>query len=70
MIAPPRFRAPNTTTRHGWLVVGWATACVDEDPAVRERDDRGAFGDDFTAEDIGVEVSRASDVLRHDKVGE
>ena len=30
----------------------------------------GAFGDDFTAEDIGVEVSRASDVLRHDEVGE
>ena len=28
-------------------------------PAVHERHDRGAFGDDFSAEDIGVELSRS-----------
>jgi hypothetical protein len=55
----------------GRLVFGWGTTHVDDDPAVREGDDRGiSVEDDFAAEDIGVEASRASYVLRHDEVGE
>src|ERR1700761_9427649 len=43
--------------RHGWLVIGRATARVDDDPAVRQLDDRGfAGGHHFAAEDVCVEV--------------
>src|ERR1700761_822099 len=56
--------------RHSGLVVGRAAPFVDDDPAVRQRDDRRALGDALAAEDVRVEVSRAGDVLGDDEVGE
>jgi hypothetical protein len=55
----------------GWLVVCGSAADVDDDPAVRERDDRRLAGEnDLAAEDVAVEVGGAFDVLGDDEVRE
>src|SRR6266699_2526166 len=55
----------------GWLVVCGSAADVDDDPAVRERDDRRLAGEnDIAAEDVAVEVGGAFDVLGDDEVRE
>jgi len=54
-----------------WLVVSRSATDVDDDPAVRERDDRRLAGeDDLAAEDIAVEAAGALDILRDDEVRE
>ncbi len=48
-----------------------SAADVDDDPAVRERDDRRLAGeDDLAAEDVAVEAGGAFDVLGVDEVGD
>ncbi len=54
-----------------WLVVCGSAADVDDDPAVRERDDRRLAGEnDLAAEDVAVEAGGAFDVLGDDEVRE
>jgi len=53
------------------LVVCGSAADVDDDPAVRERDDRRLPGEnDLAAEDVAVEAAGAFDVLGDDEVRE
>jgi hypothetical protein len=53
------------------LVVCGATADVDDDPAVRERDDRRlSLHDGLAAEHVGIEAARALDVVGDDEVRE
>src|SRR5262249_12507658 len=54
-----------------WLVVCGSAADVDDDPTVRERDDRRlAFANDLAAEDVAVKAASAFDILGHEEVGE
>jgi hypothetical protein len=53
------------------LVVCGSAADVDDDPAVRERDDRRLAGEnDLAAEDVAVETAGAFDVLDDDEMRE
>ena len=54
-----------------WLVVCRSAADVDDDPAVRERDDRRFAGEnDLAAEDVAVEAAGALDIVGDDEVCE
>ena len=54
-----------------WLVVCRSAADVDDDPAVRERDDRRLAGEnDLAAEDVAVEAAGALDIVGDDEVCE
>src|SRR5271156_6292446 len=53
------------------LVVGRASAPIDDDPAVGERDVGWLSGaDNLATEYVGVEAPRALDVVRDDEVGQ
>jgi len=53
------------------LVVCRSAADVDDDPAVRERDDRRLAGEnDLATEDVAIEAASAFDVLSDDEVRE
>src|SRR5690348_16428494 len=57
--------------RYRWFVVRRSAADVDDDPPVRQGDDRGlALEHGFASEDLGVETPRALDVARDDEVGQ
>jgi hypothetical protein len=58
---------------HLRLVVGWASTDINDDPTVLRCDIRKppwAEESDLASEYLGVEVSRALDVIRDDEVGQ